>query len=149
MVKERSCLRMRFWETRNNQARSIYGIFMKTERRKLGDKGEAIAAKFLISKGFELIDHNVHAPGGELDLIMKQNDEWVFVEVKTRRSHAYGTAAESITFTKIKRMLAAIEHYFLVRNNFLDIPVFRIDIVALEVRGEKFFCEHFSHIEAP
>ena len=122
---------------------------MTTKNRKLGDKGEAIAAKYLMGKGFELIDHNVHAPGGELDLIMKQADEWIFVEVKTRRSHAYGTAAESVGPRKIKRMLAAIEHYFLVRNNFLDIPIFRIDIVAVEVEGDRFFCEHFSHIEAP
>lgn len=122
---------------------------MKTERRKLGDKGEAIAAKFLIEKGFELIDHNVHAPGGELDLIMKENGKWVFVEVKTRRCHFYGTAAESVDTRKISRMLAAIEHYFLVRNKLSDIPLFRIDVVAVEVRGEKFFCEHFPNVEAP
>jgi putative endonuclease len=122
---------------------------MTTSRRKLGDKGEAIAAKFLIGKGFELVDHNVHAPGGELDLIMKQDDEWVFVEVKTRRSHKYGTAIESVGTQKIKRMLAAIEHYFLVRNELADIPIFRIDIVAVEVKNERFFCEHFSHIEGP
>jgi putative endonuclease len=111
--------------------------------------GEAIAAKFLIEKGFELIDHNVHAPGGEIDLIMKQNGEWVFVEVKTRRCHFYGTAAESVDTRKINRMLAAIEHYFLFRNKLSDIPLFRIDVVAVEVWGEKFFCEHFSHVEMP
>jgi putative endonuclease len=122
---------------------------MKTSRRKLGDKGEAIAAKYLIEKGFELVAHNVHAPGGEIDLIMKQNDEWVFVEVKTRRSHSYGRASESLGIQKVERMLAAIEHYFLVRQKLDDIPVFRIDFVAVEVRGEKFFCEHFSHVEMP
>lgn len=122
---------------------------MKTARRKLGDKGEAIAAKFLINKGFELIDHNVHAPGGELDLIMKQDEEWVFVEVKTRRSNAFGSALESISSQKINRMLSAIEHYFLVRNEQEEVPFFRIDIVTVDVRGEKFFCEHFSHIEMP
>jgi putative endonuclease len=122
---------------------------MKTERRKLGDKGEAIAAKFLIQKGFELIDHNVHAPGGEIDLVMKYDGKWVFVEVKTRRCHFYGTAAESVDMRKISRMLAAIGHYFLVRNKLSDIPPFRIDVVAVEVRGEKFFCEHFANIEAP
>ena len=122
---------------------------MITKQRQLGDKGEAVAAKFLIQKGFEIIDHNVHAPGGELDLIMKENGEWVFVEVKTRRSHSHGTAIEAVDARKIKRMLAAIEHYFLIRNKQDDIPPFRIDVVAVEVRGEKFFCDHFSHIEAP
>ena len=122
---------------------------MKTSRRKLGDKGEAIAAKYLIGKGFELLAHNVHAPGGELDLIMKEGDEFVFVEVKTRKSHAFGVAAESFTPRKVQRMLAAIEHYFLVRNDLNDIPFFRIDFVAVEVRKGRFFCEHFSHIEVP
>lgn len=122
---------------------------MTTRERQLGDKGESIAAKFLMQKGFELIDHNVHAPGGELDLVMKEDGEWVFVEVKTRRSHSHGTAIESVNSSKIKRMLAAIEHYFLVRNKQSDIPPFRIDIVTVEVQGARFFCDHFSHIEAP
>ena len=80
---------------------------------------------------------------------MKENGEWVFVEVKTRRSHSHVTAIEAVDARKIKRMLAAIEHYFLIRNKQDDIPPFRIDVVAVEVRGEKFFCDHFSHIEAP
>ena len=122
---------------------------MKTERRKLGDKGEAVAAKFLMKKGFRLLDHNVHAPGGEIDLIMKDADEFVFVEVKTRRSHSYGTALESFGMQKAERLLAAIEHYFLVRKELDDIPVFRIDFVAVEVKGKRFFCEHFSHVEMP
>lgn len=122
---------------------------MKTQNRKLGDLGEAVAAKFLIQKGFRLLDRNVHAPGGELDLIMRERDEFVFVEVKTRKSHTFGFAAESFTPQKVQRMLAAIEHYFLVRKKLDDIPVFRIDFVAVEIQGQKFFCEHFSHIEAP
>ncbi len=122
---------------------------MKTSCRELGDKGEAIAAKFLIDKGFELIDHNVHAPGGELDLIMKQDGGWVFVEVKTRRSNAFGSALESISTRKINRMLSAIEHYFIIRNKAEEVPFFRIDIITVEVRAGKFFCEHFSNIEMP
>lgn len=120
---------------------------MKTSRRKLGDKGEGVAAKYLMRKGLELIDHNVHAPGGELDLIMKEKDEWVFVEVKTRKSHAYGAAIESFTARKMERMLSAIEHYFLKRNEFGHIPAFRIDFVAVEVEGGRFFCEHFESVE--
>lgn len=122
---------------------------MTTSQKQLGDKGESIAAKFLMQKGFELIDHNIHAPGGEIDLIMKQDGEWVFVEVKTRRSHSHGTAIESVTPQKIKRMLMAIEHYFLVRNELSDIPPFRIDVVTVEAQGKTFVCDHFSHIEAP
>ena len=122
---------------------------MTTSRRQLGDKGEAIAVKLLIDKGFERVDQNVHAPGGELDLVMKQDGEWVFVEVKTRRSDAFGSALESVSSQKINRMLSAIEHYFLVRNKEEEVPIFRIDIVTVEVRGEKVSCEHFSHIEEP
>jgi putative endonuclease len=122
---------------------------MKTKRRKLGDLGESVAAKFLMKKGFELIDRNVHSPGGEIDLIMKDGDELVFIEVKTRKSHRFGFARESFSPQKARRMLLAIEHYFLVRQKVDDIPAFRIDFVAVEVRGEKFFCEHFSRVEMP
>lgn len=120
---------------------------MKTSRRKLGDKGEAIAAKYLMGKGLEFIDHNVHAPGGELDLIMKDKDEFVFVEVKTRKSHAYGSAIESFTAQKMQRMFLAIDHYFLVRKEMEEVPFFRIDFVAVEVRDGRFFCEYFRHVE--
>ena len=119
---------------------------MKTARRKLGDKGEAVAAKYLMAKGLKLVDHNVHAPGGELDLIMMDGDLWVFVEVKTRTSRAFGLPIESVYKRKIERMLSAIEHYFVKRLDWEMIPEFRIDVVAVEVRGEKFFCEHFESV---
>ncbi len=119
---------------------------MKTTRRRLGDKGEAIAAKYLMGKGLELVDHNVHAPGGELDLIMKDGDLWVLVEVKTRTSKAYGEAIESVGQHKINRMLSAAEHYFTKRLDWEMMPDFRLDVVTVEVRGGKFFCEWWESV---
>ena len=112
----------------------------------LGDKGEAIAAKYLMEKGLVLVDHNVHAPGGELDLIMRDGDLWVMVEVKTRSSKAYGEAIESVGAHKINRMLSAVAHYFNKRLDMDMIPDFRLDVVTVEVRDEKFYCEHFCSV---
>ncbi len=120
-----------------------------TPQKRLGAEGENRALEFLLQKGLEFIDQNVHAPGGELDLVMQDGEDWVFVEVKTRRSHSHGTAIESVTPQKIKRMLKAIEHYFLVRKEANDIPPFRIDIVTVEKQGREWRCDHYSHIAAP
>ncbi len=114
---------------------------MKTAQRSLGDRGEAVAAKFLLSKGLQLEDHNVCAPGGEIDLVMREGSTWVFVEVKTRKSRAYGRAIEAVTSQKIERSLRAVEHYFLVRKNRECLPDFRLDVVGVEVIGGRFFCE--------
>lgn len=119
---------------------------MVTEKRKLGDMGEAVAAKYLMGKGLKLVDHNVHAPGGELDVIMMDGDLWVFVEVKTRTSHAFGHPMESITRGKLRKIRSAIGHYFFKRKRFRVVPDFRVDVVIVEVKGGKFFCDWYPGV---
>ena len=57
----------------------------KTEKRKIGDLGEEIAANFLIKKGYEIIDRNWQRKFGELDIIAKKDNVYYFVEVKTTK----------------------------------------------------------------
>ena len=54
------------------------------ENREIGNLGENIAAKYLESSGYHILDRNFRARQGELDIIAVDNDELVFVEVKTR-----------------------------------------------------------------
>ncbi|MBT3349198.1 YraN family protein [bacterium] len=118
-------------------------------QKPLGARGEAIAAKFLQQNfGFELVQKNFHAQGGELDLVMKnpENDEYVFVEVKTRTNDAFGGGKAAITAAKFEKMLRAIEDFFLKKLQRSDIPEFRIDAVILKIEGTKVFCEHVENI---
>jgi putative endonuclease len=70
----------------------------------LGVRGERIAERHLIARGFELLDRNWRCAQGEIDLVLRDGDETVFVEVKTRSSTAFGHPLEAITVAKLARL---------------------------------------------
>lgn len=70
----------------------------------LGARGEALAALHLIDSGLEVVDRNWRSKYGELDIVARDGDVLVFVEVKTRSGTGYGTPAESVTYTKQQRI---------------------------------------------
>ena len=101
---------------------------MKLENRKTGKLGEEVAEEFLAKKGMELVLRNFGTKFGEIDLIMKQNDIVVFVEVKTKKGLKFGTPEEMFTrgkYNKVKRMAT-------VYLKGEDVPC-RIDMVAVEL----------------
>lgn len=70
----------------------------------LGRRGEAIAARFLVSQGLAIVERNWRCPQGEIDLVARDGDELVFVEVKTRSSVAFGHPLEAVTAPKLARL---------------------------------------------
>ena len=70
----------------------------------IGKQAENRAERFLLTKGLQLICRNYRCRWGEIDLIMKDKDELVFVEVRFRKYNAYGGALESIDYFKQKRL---------------------------------------------
>ena len=110
----------------------------------LGNKGEQIAAKYLKAKGYTLLSRNFHARGGEIDLIFKsKSGQYIFAEVKTRSSDKFGLAKEAITQAKLSKILSAIEDYFKTTE---EMPDFRIDIVCVRKKNEKFYVSHYKNI---
>lgn len=76
-----------------------------------GNAGEETARRFLLDKGFQIIGRNYTAPGGELDLIARDGNTLVFVEVKTRARGGFGGPAAAITPAKQKRLTQAAVCY--------------------------------------
>lgn len=70
----------------------------------LGARGEELAAVHVVDNGMELIDRNWRCRYGELDIVAREGDVVVFIEVKTRSGLGYGTPAESVTYAKQKRI---------------------------------------------
>ncbi|TPW75436.1 YraN family protein [Schumannella soli] len=70
----------------------------------LGRRGERIAEQHLIRSGIRVVDRNWRCPIGEIDLIARDGDDVVFVEVKTRRGVGYGHPLEAITPVKLARL---------------------------------------------
>ena len=96
----------------------------------LGREGEAIAVAELQRRGFELIEVNWRCQFGELDAVMRDGEEVVFLEVKTRVGASRGSAEEALTAAKARKLAIAAEWY-LSEHPELGDPIWRIDLVAL------------------
>lgn len=107
---------------------------MSAETDHLGRRGERIAEVFLESAGHVVIERRARRREGEIDLVTRDGDALVFVEVKLRTSAAYGTAVEALGPAKRRRLslLAeayAADHPELPRN-------LRIDLVAIDLADD-------------
>jgi putative endonuclease len=76
-----------------------------------GRAAEALAAAHLAAQGLKIVARNYRAVGGEIDLIARHGAQLVFVEVRSRRSGAFGSAAETVTAAKRRRILLAAQQY--------------------------------------
>ena len=104
-----------------------------TNLRKKGAHYEALAAGYLKSLGWEFLEHSYRRRTGEVDLIMKDGETYVFVEVKYRSSGAYGMPAESVSFRKKQHIIRTSETW-LLEHGLSGVPV-RFDIA--EVVGSR------------
>lgn len=110
-----------------------------------GKSGEEIAKKFLIEIGYKITHSNFRTPFGEIDIIAKDGNVIVFVEVKTRSSSNYGSPLFSITDYK-KRNIIKNATYFLYRYRLLDRDS-RIDVIAINTDCNGNF-EKLEHIKS-
>ena len=99
-----------------------------------GRHGEDIACEYLKTQGFKIIDRNFRIRGGEIDIIaIDQRDPsgsiLVFIEVKTRKSSAFGSPLEAISYWKIKALMKAAEFYKMTHPHLPD--SMRLDAVAI------------------
>jgi putative endonuclease len=104
---------------------------MTAARQRLGRLGEQLAAERLVTLGYLIVDRNYRCGHGELDFVARQDDCWVFVEVRTRHGERFGTPEQSITPRKRAHLIAAAQHY-LQAHALADVP-WRIDVVAVDI----------------
>lgn len=112
------------------------------EHNLLGSEGEREALLYLVHEGYTLHDRNWRAGHLELDIIAEWWGELVFVEVKTRADEAYAPAAEAVTLTK-KRNLIAAAHAYMSAMGETDRP-FRFDIITVVGKERPFRIEHLK-----
>lgn len=105
---------------------------MATARHiQLGKEGEEKAAKFLQSKGYKIIERNFKKRYGDIDIVAKDRDTLVFIEVKTRTSNLFGSGLEAITPWKIRALIRSAQFYKLKHPELPD--RLRIDVVAVKL----------------
>ena len=101
----------------------------RTARQAEGQAGEDRALAYLQERGMTLAERNFRCKGGELDLVMRDRDTCVFVEVRKRAGADYGGAAASITPRKQRRLIVAAQVYL---QRYRMPPPCRFDIVAID-----------------
>jgi len=104
---------------------------MTYARQFLGESGEEMACGELGARGYAILARRYRTRHGEIDIVARDGDTIVFVEVKLKTSGEFGSAAESVTPWKQKRVVAMAVDY-LARNRLSDHPC-RFDVVAIDI----------------
>lgn len=86
---------------------------MRMNLRKIGQKGENVAQKYLKELGFKVVEANFRCKIGEIDIIAAKNKELYFVEVKTRNSTKFGFPLESINLRKREQVIRVAKYYLM------------------------------------
>ena len=100
-------------------------------RRRLGEVGEGIAVAHLQAKGYDVVARNVRLPEGEIDIVARQGEATVIVEVRARRGSAMGDGLDSIDGRKAARLRSLAISYAAALPNPPD--ALRIDVIAVDL----------------
>jgi putative endonuclease len=110
--------------------------------REFGNKGEDLACEYLLKNGYEIVERNKHfSKLCEIDIIAKIKKKYVFVEVKTRRTNAYGSPLEAVTSGKYSNIKTGVLSY-LQENKIND---YRIDVIGITLEPELKI-EHIKNV---
>ncbi len=98
--------------------------------RKVGEDAERLAQRYLEQKGLTVVTTNYRCRRGEIDLIMRDGNFLVFIEVRYRKNDDFGSAAESVTIQKQQRLLTTAKYY--LQNERLDEDIScRFDVISI------------------
>lgn len=100
--------------------------------KQIGDEGEKVAVEYLKNKGYEIVHQNWRYSRSELDIICTQNDQLVFVEVKTRAYTFYGEPSEFVSARKRSFIMAAATAYMESINYEWK---FRFDVISIVMKN--------------
>jgi putative endonuclease len=107
---------------------------MTEQRRQLGNRGEDIACTFLEGEGVKIIERNWRCQAGEADVIAREGEDLVFVEVKTRSSDAAGFPEDAVNRRKRQRYEKIAMEYLFTHN--LPSARVRFDVMSLLLSGD-------------
>jgi len=109
----------------------------------LGKEGEKIAEQYLKKKGYKVVARNYRCPVGEIDLIALDRRVIVFVEVKTRTGHGFGTPLEAVEFRKQRKMIQAAQYFLSAKK--LQQREARFDVVGISWPRREPVVEHIEN----
>lgn len=115
-------------------------------KKEIGNNGEKIAREYLEKSNYKIIDTNFYSKSGEIDIIANdiQNDEIVFIEVKTRTNTTYGNPIDAINKQKMNHMYQTAKYY--IKINKLEQRYIRFDAIEVYIIDKKTNIHHIQNI---
>lgn len=110
-------------------------------QREIGEIAEGLAQQHILKLGYKILNTNWYYGHLELDIVARDGDELVIVEVKSRSGIRYEHPSEAVTNAKIKRIVEAADAYIQEKDIELET---RFDVITVIFFGEKFELEHFK-----
>jgi len=104
------------------------------KKSETGKMGEKLACEFLGNNGYHIVETNYRCPEGEIDIVARQKETLVFIEVRTKTSRRYGVPEESITPVKAARLRTLAAHYAQSHQGLPEAR--RIDVVAIQMNKD-------------
>ena len=117
-------------------------MVLNQEKKEVGQRGEDLAVDYIQNSGYTVLERNYRCKLGEVDIIARDNDTLVFIEVRTRSSIDFGLPQESINRRK-RHQISKVALEYLTRKKLKNIPA-RFDVIAISLKGEKEKVEHFK-----
>src|ERR1051325_4080276 len=116
---------------------------MTLQRQALGILGEDLACGELRRRGYEILERRYRTRFGEIDIVAREGDYTVFIEVKTREGDEFGGGAEAVTEWKQRRVTQMAVDY-IARHNLYDRPC-RFDVVVVSMANGASAVEVYPH----
>ena len=120
---------------------------MKTARQRVGDWGEALAAKYLREQGYVILTQNWRHGHGELDIVAQRAEILTIVEVRTRRNDKFGRGEESITLSKRLNLIKTSQAYVQMLVPLDTELQWQIDVIVIQL-GPNNMIESLMHFPA-
>lgn len=114
------------------------------DKIKIGNAGETAVCKYLVRRGYKILDRNFKTRFGEIDIIAQKKEIVAFVEVKTRKENTLVSGVDAVGFKKQQRILAAAKEYYRKCGNSLQ-P--RFDVAEVTDSGKLIFRFKINYIE--
>jgi len=112
-----------------------------TRNQEIGKWGEDAAVVYLEREGYAVVSRNIRTPHGEIDILVRRDDQWIFVEVKARTSRALGPPEIAVGARKQAHMVASAQYYAQQEG----LHSWRIDVIAVERAGKEPRITHFEN----
>ena len=115
-----------------------------SDTRRIGREGEEICCQYLQDHGYLIVERNFRCKEGEIDIVARNQAEWVFFEVKTRTNTHYGYPAEAVTTWKQRKMRRAIQFYLYLHK--IEDACIRIDLLEVHKEKEIGYIHHIKQV---